>query len=71
MEDSLCVGTPVRVTRKNARVWLDDTGEIDHLPLGETGVITELRGNLFVVDFTETSWHGRPAKIRVSEVERV
>lgn len=65
------VGDTVVITRKDARVWLDDDGDMTHLEAGTVGVVSELRGSLTVVDFKDTKWVGRPVKIKTAELDRV
>ncbi len=65
-------GSAVILTRKNARVWLGDTGEQDHLALGTEGVVTEQRSpSTVLVDFSKTRWTGRPVIVRVVELEEL
>lgn len=71
MQKELEVGEAVVVTRARARVWLDDDGDMDHLESGTTGVVTERRGSLTVVDFADTKWAGRPVKVKTAELSRV
>ena len=71
MKKTFQVGNVVAVSRKNARVWLDDDGDMTHLETGTTGVVSELRGSLTVVDFKDTKWAGRPVKIKTAEIELV
>ena len=65
------VGNVVAIARKDARVWLDDDGDMTHLEAGTVGVVTELRGSLTVVDFRDTKWAGRPVKIKTAELTQV
>lgn len=71
MKKTFSVGDAVVVSRKDARVWLDDDGDMTHLEAGTSGVVSELRGSLTVVDFRDTKWAGRPVKIKTAEIELV
>lgn len=71
MAKELEVGEVVSVSRQKARIWLDDDGDMTHLEAGTRGVVTERRGSLTVVDFHDTTWAGRPAKIKTAELARV
>lgn len=63
-------GTPVVLTRKNARVWLRDSGELDHLESGTTGIVTGQRSlSTVIVNFPDTRWANRPVIVRVAELE--
>ncbi len=65
-------GAKVSLTRRNARVWLGDSGEQDHLEIGTAGTVTAQRSpSTVVVDFSETRWVGRPVIVRVAELEEV
>lgn len=71
MKKTFEVGNVIAISRKDARVWLDDDGDMTHLEVGTVGVVTELRGSLTVVDFRDTKWAGRPVKIKTAELIRV